>query len=170
MISKGTYEHFRAVLHDLGFHYNVSIIAKYSGIPINRELLRSALRIAIIHHPALSVTLCRMEYSNPYFVSLEEIDLDELISFVACPSDILQRAERIDEILSEQHCLNFSVKGLPLWRIIVFGSSQPHDDLTTDIAFVWHHVIGDGASGLAVHSTILKALSSPALVANGEIH
>ena len=116
------------------------------------------------------MTLSGKEHPKPHFVSLEEIDLDELISFIECPSDILQRAARIDEILSEQHSLDFGVEGLPLWRIIVFGSRQPHDDPTTDIAFVWHHVIGDGASGLTVHSTILQALSSPTLVANGEIH
>lgn len=116
------------------------------------------------------MTLSGKKYPKPYFVSLEEIDLDELISLVECPSDLLHRAERIDEILSEQHGLDFSVGRLPLWRIIVFGSRQPHGDPTTDIAFVWHHVIGDGASGLAVHSTLLRALSSPALVANGEIY
>jgi hypothetical protein len=50
--SQGTFEHFRAVLHDLGFHYNVSIIAKYSGKLISRELLIHALLLrsfSILH-------------------------------------------------------------------------------------------------------------------------
>jgi Alcohol acetyltransferase len=116
------------------------------------------------------VTVSANEYPRPHFVALEKVDLDKLISFVKCPSDALQRAERIDEVLSEQHSLGFGAEALPLWRIIVFDSLQPDHDPSVDIAFVWHHVIGDGASGLAVHSTILHALNSAATPKDGEIH
>jgi hypothetical protein len=109
-----------------------------------------------------------IERQKPHFVALEKIDLEKLIHFVECPSDALQRAERIDEILSEQHSMGFGAEGLPLWRIIVFNSLQPDQDSAIDIAFVWHHVIGDGASGLAVHSTLLHALSSSNILVNGE--
>jgi hypothetical protein len=116
------------------------------------------------------MTVSANKHPRPHFVALEEIDLDKLINYVECPSDALQRAQRIDEILSEQHSLGFGAEGLPLWRIIIFDSLQPDHDPTMDIAFVWHHVIGDGASGLAVHSTILQALSSATMPADGEIH
>jgi hypothetical protein len=168
IILQGTFERFRVVLHDLGFHYNVSIIAKYAGRLISRELLIHALRAAVIQHPALSMTVSTNEYPKPHFVAVEKIDLDKLIKFVQCPSDVLQRAESVDEILSEQNSLGFCADGLPLWRIIVFDSLQPSHEPAMVIAFVWHHVIGDGASGLAVHSTILEALNSADIPADGE--
>src|SRR2546421_4949774 len=62
--------------------------------------------------------------------------------------------------MSEQHRRGFDISAadLPLWRLVVFESRD--DTRVMDIAFIYHHVIGDGKSGLAIHSTILRALNS----------
>jgi NRPS condensation-like uncharacterized protein len=163
LYSKGTYERFRAVLHDLGYHYNVSILARYSGVAITRHQLRQVLGVTIREHPALGVRLSGKDELTPRFVRLEKIDLDKMIHF----SEVLPEDE-LDKFMSEQHSRGFDISAtdLPLWRLVVFESCD--DTPVTDIAFIYHHVIGDGKSGLTVHSTILRALNSHSLHTIGE--
>src|SRR5207245_614115 len=54
----------------------------------------------------------------------------------------------------------FTIEDLPLWRILVLEEPAKATSSTMQIAFVWHHVIGDGKSGLAVLSTIHEGLNS----------
>lgn len=80
---------------------------------------------------------------------------------------IEQQPARLDDFLSAQHSVGFHDKKKPLWRVVVLKyvdeDSNRKDTETNlaDIAFIWHHVIGDGKSGLAVHTSILQGLISP---------
>ena len=68
--------------------------------------------------------------------------------------------DQIDQLLSDQNSRGFKMDGRPLWRVIVLEKPHVEDKSVIDVAFIWHHVIGDGRSGLAVLSTILKSLNS----------
>lgn len=95
--------------------------------------------------------------------------MTKVVSFEKLPLDGEGRSRRVDEILSENHSLGFETAELPFWRVVVLEIGQVGDRLTIDIIFVWHHVIGDGRSGLAVHSTILQAFNSVQPRGDGEL-
>src|SRR5204862_4919829 len=46
---------------------------------------------------------------------------------------------------------------LPLWRLIVVMGK---DLQTIEVAFLWHHAMGDGVSGFVFHQTFLHALNN----------
>lgn len=161
---KGTFERFRVVLHDLGFHNNVALTARFSGPKLPKRqthhLIFQALRQAIIKHPALSAIVSGRETPHPFFERLERIDLNQLVSFEELPLDEGEKAKRIDAILSRNHSCGYKSNVVPLWRVVVLEQACVESKSDVHLAFVWHHVIGDGRSGLAVLSTILNALNS----------
>jgi Alcohol acetyltransferase len=149
-------------LHDMGFHHNVSVVARYScSTPIlDYSFIFVALRQAIQRHPALGVTVSGKNTPRPYFLRLGGIDLSKIISFVEVPADNEARQKVLDRVLSEQNSIGFNIDGLPLWRIVVLHQREAESPSAVDLAFVWHHVIADGLSGLVFHSTILRILNS----------
>jgi len=154
-------------LHDLGYHNNVCLLASYQNVNVTRQSLVRALEYAIHQHPALNAQVSSSEAAKPYFVRLSSIDLDEVIEYVDVPGTPDERSAWIDGFLSAQHSLGFHDKRKPLWRVVVLQHGDKelrgHDTSmqAVDIAFVWHHVIGDGKSGLAVHTSILQGLATP---------
>ncbi|KAH0551647.1 hypothetical protein GP486_007135, partial [Trichoglossum hirsutum] len=133
---------------------------------LSRNLVFFALREAIQQHPALCVTLSSGKSNNdrkPHFLRLEEIDLTKVVSFVDKPATSSEEEEDrfLDGVISDQNSREFDTDGLlPLWRIVVLQQRNPELPPAADLAFVWHHVIGDGLSGLVFHSTVLQALRS----------
>ena len=165
----GTFERFRAVLHDLGFHYNVALAARYAhqfqDIDINR--LYRALRDVITQLPALSVTIRGSGSDAPYFARLPSVDLSHVVRWVATHHSDTGRISLLNDILSKENSKGFDLKTLdPLWRIVAFKTSDPtsmgkdQNPQETAIIFVWHHAIGDGHSGIAVLHAVLDALDS----------
>ncbi|KAI9774135.1 MAG: hypothetical protein M1840_005228 [Geoglossum simile] len=161
----GNLENFYTTLHDLGFQYNLAIVARYScdTALLSQELVFLALREAIRQHAALSLVVSPVGDNGnggPCFRLLREIDLDEVVEFINKPPASSEEEERkyLDGVLSQQNSRGFNMDGsLPLWRIVVL---QGEGSLTTDLIFVWHHVIADEHSGLVFHSTLLGALRS----------
>lgn len=100
-------------------------------------------------------------------MQLAAINLDEVIEFDEVPVQTEEKAAWIDDFLSTQHSTGFHDREKPLWRVVVLNPRNEDADekvkslLGADIAFIWHHVIGDGKSGLGVHTTILQALTTP---------
>ncbi|KAL8793828.1 MAG: hypothetical protein Q9195_003553 [Heterodermia aff. obscurata] len=64
--------------------------------------------------------------------------------------------------LEEIHDQQWPVDAKPLWRLVVMREPLATDDSSTGsrlhIAFVYHHVIGDGLSGSAVHRGLVQEL------------
>lgn len=153
-------------LHDLGYHNNVCLLASYKDIRLTRCLLIHALEYSIRQHPALSVQVTSSEIAKPYFIKLKSINLDEVIEYVDVPEVGDEQHAWIDDFLSVQHSIGFHDKKKPLWRVVVLN--HRYEDVkvqetligAVDIAFIWHHVIGDGKSGLAVHKSILEGFTS----------
>lgn len=155
----GFYERFRVSLHDLGYHNNVSIIARYSN---STKILDSwpqsifrGFSCAIQKHPELSTIVARDEDGTPYFQRLSTVDLKQLVTFKNL-KDI--EGEEVDTKLialstSENNRGFENTSTTPSWRAIALRESSD----SFRIAFMWHHVIGDGRSGLAVHRSLLEA-------------
>ncbi|TGJ64517.1 hypothetical protein EYR41_010566 [Orbilia oligospora] len=155
----GFYEKFRVALHDLGYYNNVSIIARYSGAKkVLNSWPQSILRgfsYAIQNHPELSTTIVRDENETLYFQRLSTVDLEQLVTFKSL-EDI--EGEGVDAKLitlstSENNKGFQNTSTTPSWGAIALRESSD----SFRIAFIWHHVIGDGRSGLAIHQTLLEA-------------
>ena len=164
----GIFERFRAILHDLGFHYNVALGAHvtHEAASLDKSRLFSALETVIARLPPLSVTIRGLETDKPYLVQLPEIQLEHLVRWVDCRDLKKSRDSFLDEVLSEENSKGFEVDSLdPLWRVVVLDSAAQDDkekagSSGSDVIFVWHHAIGDGHSGLAVLYAILDALNA----------
>jgi hypothetical protein len=97
---------------------------------------------------------------NPYFVHIDKIDLQKIVTFESMPLEGQEKLRNLDEVLSKNHSIGFDNPELPLWRVIVLANHGTEQNTIVDIAFIWHHVIGDGRSGLAILSTIWQGINS----------
>ena len=65
----------------------------------------------------------------------------------------------LDGILETQHNRSFVKNGmLPFWRVVILTPSENEQSFVA--SFIYHHALGDGASGLVFHQDFLSALSS----------
>lgn len=166
----GTFEHFRATLHDLGFHYNVALAGRYDSEDklLDPKTLYEAVRSLLKKHPALNVTIRESLDGHPGFVRLPNVDLDNVIRYRHEARYEQERDKALDSILAEENSTGFDMaSNNPLWRIvIVFNEHTSPPDLiqapkAADIIFIWHHAIGDGHSGLFILYDMLDILNSP---------
>ncbi|KAK6507682.1 hypothetical protein TWF481_006105 [Arthrobotrys musiformis] len=157
----GFYERFRVSLHDLGYYNNVSIIARYSNATktLNSwpQSIFRGFSHAVQKHPELSTTVARDADGTLYFQRLPTVDLEQLVTFKQL-QDI--EGEDVDAKLitlstAENNRGFENTSTTPSWRAIALRESSNSDSFR--VAFVWHHVIGDGRSGLAVHQSLLEA-------------
>lgn len=94
------------------------------------------------------------------FRRLNKVDLDDLVTFDAYPGKTLQEVikEELETPLPNGKTViqgeDKGGEGLkPLWRVKVLEDGQT-------VVFAWHHAIGDGSSGFALHRSFLDALNS----------
>ncbi|KAJ7698932.1 alcohol acetyltransferase [Mycena rosella] len=139
-------ERYHATRHFLGFDSCVVASAKYAsrnGTGFSKDILFAALHQVINEHPALGVKLQNESTSNARFTRLENIDLSRIVEF--SDHDNLQMA------LESQLARNFDTDAdFPLWRIQVLNDNS--------VLLAIHHVIGDGLSTVAFHTSLLQAL------------
>jgi hypothetical protein len=160
----GFLEHFRSALHDIQFHFNISI-AGYFSITKDQQytvpqLLSSAFQHAINIHPGLSVNIATSGSGRPHFRRLSKIPLHRTILFESVPSMSFRDPNYLDSIASRENSRGYSEEDLPLWRAIVL---QPETDASTSdfwLLLSWHHSIGDGKSGLAVYHDVVRGIKS----------
>jgi len=116
----------------------------------------AALQSVIHRHPVLSLSILDEASLTPSFTRLREINLEEVVSFQKTGHD-----KTIESLVEIAHRKPFEHLGLlPLWRMIVIErtSSETFCDRVVDIGFFWHHVIGDGESGVTFHHDLLQAI------------
>lgn len=103
-------------------------------------------------HGSLCVQITEDEGSkNTRFVSVSEIDLHKVVTFVDEPAD--RDTSAIRTRISNAFTVPFELgTSLPLWRVEVLAGHS--------ILFQYHHAIGDGQSGLAFHATLQQALNT----------
>jgi hypothetical protein len=114
-------------------------------------------------HPSLSTNTIHEGTSEPVFVRLPEIDLDKCVSFQQRCKDVDFTAEddgfsedlELNELHEKQHGIAFT-EGLPFWRLLIL--TDPAKPKCFSAVFVYHHALGDGASGMAFLRTFTRAL------------
>uniref|UniRef100_A0A8H7TWM0 Alcohol acetyltransferase n=1 Tax=Bionectria ochroleuca TaxID=29856 RepID=A0A8H7TWM0_BIOOC len=173
-----------SIAHELGYYRSVAVTGIYSSILRKIDLekkLDASVQAAIREHPALCYGLSNQTTDDglTIFASFKEVHRDDLIEVITHSSessseDISESAA--DSVLRqrlEKAHTSFWPAGKPAWRMIVIYhpaeklllGEAAQSDLETleerrfDIAFVFHHAIADGLSGLAFHNTIMKHFS-----------
>jgi len=173
-VSPGTYEKFRADLHDLGFHYNVSVAGIFA-IPepvavvpgaYKSHVLR-AVAAVVRQHPNLSLQIRRSSSSPDLFVRLPVVDVEKLVEWrdFTCPPSSGERdtGRYLEKFLSEQNSVGFKDQQAPLWRIVCLDLENTRPGNTSGshecaVCVVYHHAIADGKSGNAILATLRDAL------------
>jgi hypothetical protein len=159
-------EQFSSARHHLGFYNNVGITATYtlstsSPQPPLKQTIFAALAAVIERHPILSVIPVNEDSASPYFARLPSINLEEAVPFITrltLPSD---RDVELDAILEKEHNTNFKAYygSLPFWRLVII--TLPEDENAFIASFIFHHALGDGASGLVFQKDFYSFLSAP---------
>jgi hypothetical protein len=158
----GAYERYNVARNYVRFYNNVGMTATYE-FPASRfrtaslkDCIFAALHKVIARHPVLSLSIADEASTTPSFIRLAKFDLEEIVSF-----DKVKRAS-VNEYVERAHRQPFEdLERLPLWRLIVIERERESTETAlVDVGFFWHHVIGDGESGVTFHMDLLKALES----------
>ncbi|KAJ9266259.1 hypothetical protein DTO021C3_6991 [Paecilomyces variotii] len=165
----GPLERYSTARHHLGFYNNVALTARhlvpYDDESSLKDRIYGACATVINDYPMLSAVPVDEGSREPYFARLPKITLDRTVSFysrkIHLTNDDDEDAE-LDSLLETQH--NTSFKTDPgsemstAWRLVVILDSE--DRSAFDVAFIFHHALGDGMSGLIFHRAFSEALVS----------
>ncbi|RHZ54873.1 putative alcochol-O-acetyl transferase crmB [Aspergillus thermomutatus] len=167
----GKLEQVSASCHHLGFFNNVGLSAHYRlsrssspAVSDLRGLIHAAAGDLVRQHPILFAIPVNEGTPNPHFASLPSIDLNRSITFLERRQPLAGAAEgedkELDAILEDQHNTDFKSEygTLPFWRLIILQSPGLGNEFTA--SFIYHHAIGDGVSGLALHNAFRNALDA----------
>ncbi|KAL7267582.1 hypothetical protein RUND412_009826 [Rhizina undulata] len=151
----GHLERWSSHRHHMGFYYRVGSTARYRAYAEKRlgsEVLFPALREVISQHATLGVSVYDEGTPQTYLVRLKTIDLSEVVEFRSAI-----KTSELDAATAKEVSTRFPDLGrLPAWRVVVW----PYEDSdAVDVAFFYHHSLGDGGSGMAFHRALLKALN-----------
>jgi Alcohol acetyltransferase len=127
------------------------------------------LAIVIERHPILSAIVVDEDSNEPHFARLTEINLEGAVTFMIRQLQETgnSRDVELDSILEIQHNKSFKENhdSLPFWRLII--TTPPRRENEFVASFIFHHSLGDGASGMVFHRDFIAALSSnPLPIAN----
>jgi hypothetical protein len=129
-----------------------------------KETIYSALEVVIQRHPILSAITVDENTSHPYFARLPVINIENAVTFITRKSQTAQgwRDTELDELLQAQHNVPFKSDygSVPFWRLIILTNPGANHEFVA--SFIYHHALGDGASGIAFHKHFCSALSSNA--------
>ncbi|KAL8780062.1 MAG: hypothetical protein Q9213_006652 [Squamulea squamosa] len=148
----------------LGVYNSVIVTASYK-IPSNLEdisiytLLHAAIPGLLHRHPSLC---CYFEGENtqkPIFRRLVTVKVNDVLQIQS-----LEKGKNIAQRLQELHDQPWPTGPKPLWKLVVIRELRNHPKSSNHsalhVALVYHHVIGDGLSGLAFHKSLLSGLES----------
>jgi len=147
-----------------------------AGLPISlvslKDVLYVALRQLIAIHPVLSAIVIDEDTTETAFVRLPVVDLDAAVMFITRQRawDISQPDKELETLLGRQHDEGFVTAGrpagtAPFWRAVVITEDKETLDKFA-VAFVYHHSLADGSSGLAFHRALRTALpANPGAIA-----
>jgi hypothetical protein len=167
-IIQGALEQFSSARHHLGFYHNVGISASYtqsSQDPLTvKAAIFSAVAVLINRHPILSAIPIDEDSAHPYFARLPLINLEEAVTFLVRRTPLIdnEKDDELDALLQAQHNTSFKSHygRLPFWRLIILTNPATENRSEFVACFIFHHALGDGASGMIFHKDFLSALSS----------
>ncbi|KAL8651126.1 MAG: hypothetical protein Q9226_004845 [Calogaya cf. arnoldii] len=145
--------------------YNSVIVTATYAVPLELEdtFLYASVRAAIpglLHrHLPLSCYIAAYDTARPSFGRLETVEARDVLDYVR-----LEQGDDLAGKLQELHDQQWPVEPKPLWKLVVMRELQTMHGSSADaalhIAFVYHHVIGDGLSGNALHHSLLHELEN----------
>ncbi|KIW93508.1 uncharacterized protein Z519_06113 [Cladophialophora bantiana CBS 173.52] len=172
----GRLERYSTARHDLKFYLGPAVTASYRlpkghSQPL-KDCIYKALGDVIAQHPILSAIPVDESTQNPYFVRLPEIQLRKCVFFRERRLDYdldadVERDIELDELLSTQHSVPYEPPN-PFWRVHILTSSAHPSQFTA--SFLYHHALGDGASGMAFHRSFHSALSKSLSISPADLH
>ena len=143
----------------MGLYHSISVINTYRtkvtyDFAQTQILVSAALAKVIERHPILSYGIHGETTAHPSYVPVNEVDLDEKIYYCELNS--------VDEILNHLEAeLDIpwtSQETIPPWKLLVVQHAIV-DPTIFYIAFIYHHALADGLSGIAVHESLSQALN-----------
>ena len=167
--SLGKSEQLSAVSHELGFFKNVGVSAHYSlstvvTLPDLQSIIYAALTQVIHRNSILSAVPINELSPSAYFVRLQSFDLRSCVLFKTRASSIEQRNQdlELDTILQEEHNADFKPSNgpLPFWRLTILQDTGEEKGCGFTASFVFHHSLGDGATGVIFHQSFHQALEN----------
>ena len=122
-----------------------------------KSILCTAITRTIHRHPSLCCYVEGETTPEPKFRRLKTILIDDVLQIRD-----LKKPANLAFQLQDMHDVQWSVDAKPLWRLVVIRAPPAADDKSIGsqlhIAFVYHHVIGDGLSGSAFHRCLAQHL------------
>ena len=146
----------------LGIYHSVIVTASYKvRSHISATLLNSVFSAVLPgvleRHPALCCYVSGIDTPSPEFRRLATIKTQDVVNVV----DVrVEGGNDLAAKLQELHDRPWPTVQQPLWKIVVIREPQNHDSFKIHVAFVYHHVLGDGLSELAVQRSLRYELSS----------
>ncbi|MCJ1295505.1 hypothetical protein MMC34_007068 [Xylographa carneopallida] len=118
-----------------------------------------AISRLLCQHGSLNCYVEGVDTSEPRFQRLNTIEIQDVLQI-----EDLEKGDSLAQKLQFLHDQSWSVDRKPLWKLVVMREPRVAGDtavgLTLHIAFVYHHVIGDGLSGAAFHASLIRELES----------
>ena len=160
----GMLEKFYPARQVLGIYNSVIVTATYTVPPKLEDRSLYAILCAVIprllhRHPSLSCYVEGVNTPRPNFKPLQTIEVNEVLQVLH-----LTERESLAQKLQELHDQQWSTALKPLWKLVIMRGPQITSDDSTGsplhAAFVFHHVIGDGLSGMAFHKSLLRELGN----------
>ncbi|KAI4643879.1 uncharacterized protein J4E79_011151 [Alternaria viburni] len=167
----GKSEQLSSVSHALGFFKNVGMSAHYTlstrsttQPPDLQSLVYAAVADVIRKHVILSAIPINEASPEAYFARLEVIDLAKCVVWktrIGCATRGEQEEDgELDAMLEGQHNVDFKTDygDVPFWRLIILQDAGT--ELSFTASFIFHHSLGDGATGSIFHSSFLQGLNT----------
>jgi Alcohol acetyltransferase len=129
-----------------------------------------ALAQVISQNPSLSAIPIDEHSSHPCFVRIPQIDLERVVAFIETEEIVSGgMSTNIDKVLEAGHNRPFVLeeKAAPFWRLVILSSAS--DETGFAAAFIFHHCLGDGQSGVAFHRCLAEG-PMPTFVGRGQVH
>ncbi|KAF7436019.1 hypothetical protein PC9H_002845 [Pleurotus ostreatus] len=144
----------------LGLGATVLVAAKFVASnssqerSLHRDEFHDAVVEAIDQHPALAVRIHNEVETTgpPSLMRMSAVDLDQGIQFLTSEQSSKGFQAVVEDALVTQ--FDSSTENSPMWRFTVLPDNH--------VIFLYHHVLGDGQSGLGVLQTVVQALNKAA--------
>ncbi|KAI4940319.1 hypothetical protein J4E86_010953 [Alternaria arbusti] len=113
-------------------------------------------------HPILSAIPINEATPEAYFARLEVIDLTNCVFWKTRVGGATRGEEdgELDGILEGQHNIDFKSDygDVPFWRLVILRDAGT--ELSFTASFIFHHSLGDGATGSIFHTSFLQGLNT----------
>ena len=160
---QGLLEKLYTARHSLDLYYSISAINTYRSNKVYdgsqlEIILTTALERVVRQHAALCCGIHGEATRNPCLVLVDNIDLREKLAFRS-----LHSGASIMQHLEIEHNERWSAQETsPPWKVIVL-QREKGDPCILDVALIYHHALGDGMSGAAFHTSLLKEMTEVCL-------